>query len=305
MADDEEIVDLEKQEKSPEDGKPSSEAKAAKLPPVPGPKAAAPAAADGLADLEKQVEDERRERARLTEETRRLAAERDQAIAFAQEAERRGVSTYELYTDNQIQAVTDQMEGLARENEAAMAEGDFKTAAQLNLKIGHLGGDLAQLKRDKAVFLQQRGRQQQPQQQQRQPQQRQPQQQPQLPTDPLERAIYGRTEPTKQFLRKHPELIRGDGSLKRSAIDAHEMALDEGYSVDTPGYFERIEKIITPESGQDAREQTAPRRPPAAGYAAPVARTSRSLEPGQFSADGKHFRPTEKMRRLAEEQGAG
>ena len=39
-------------------------------------------------------------------------------------------------------------------------------------------------------------------------------------------------------------LVRGDGTLKRSGIDAHERALDEGYQIDTPGYFEYMEKSM-------------------------------------------------------------
>lgn len=272
---------------------------AAKLPPVPGP-SAAPSPQTGLADLQRQIQAERAERSRISEDNRRLAQERDQAVYFAQEAERRGVSTYELYNENQIKATQDQMESLAGQSEQAMQDGDFKRATTLNLKIGRLGGSLAVLERDQAVLVQQR---EQMQREARQPQQRQPQpQQPrqqQVPADPLERAIMNRTDPTKEFLRKHPDLVRGDGTLKASAVAAHERARDEGYQVDTPAYFDFIEKSLQaqiPGGGGNPPPRGAPT------MAAPVARGASPGGGGGYSGNGS-FTMSPKMRRLAAEQG--
>lgn len=268
----------------------------AKPPPVPGPSSGAPPS-QGLADLQRQMQAERAERVRITGVAQQIARERDQAVAFAQEAERKGVSTYELYNENQIKATQDKMESLAEQAEQAMQDGDFKRATTMNLQIGRLGGALAVLERDQAVLAQQREQQaQQP--RQVQPQVQQPQ--PAVPTDPLERAIMNRTEPTKEFLRKHPDLIRSDGTLKASAISAHERARDEGYQVDTPAYFEYIEKSLQAQvpggGGPPVRGA-----PASQGYAAPVARGA-SPGGGGYSGNGS-FTMTPKMRRLAAEQG--
>jgi len=270
--------------------------KTAKPPPVPGPgssQGAAPAPQAGLEELQRQIEAERAERTRVTQVAQQIARERDQAIQFAQEAERKGVSSYELYNENQIKATQDKMESLAGQAEQAMNDGDFKRASTINLQIGRLGGALAVLERDQAVLAQQR--EQQPQ-RQAAPQQAQPAAQPAQSADPLERAIASRTEPTKQFLRKHPELVRGDGTLKASAIAAHERARDDGYEVDTPAYFDYIEKSL------QAQVPTPGRAPAASqGYAAPVARSSAPTASG--SMNGGTFTMTPKMRRLAAEQG--
>lgn len=270
----------------------------AKPPPVPGPSSsqrAAPAPQVGLEELQRQIEAERAERVRVTATAQQIARERDQAIAFAQEAERKGVSSYELYNENQIKATQDKMELLAAHAEQAMNDGDFKRASTINLQIGRLGGALAVLERDQAVLAQQRD--QQSQQSQRAPQQAQPVQQQPVSSDPLERAIASRTEPTKAFLRKHPELVRGDGTLKASAIAAHERARDDGYEVDTPGYFDYIEKSLeaqVPAAGGGGRA-------PSQGYAAPVARNSAPT--ASSGMNGGTFTMTPKMRRLAAEQG--
>lgn len=298
------IVDLNKVETTPAEGA----EKSAKPPPVPGPgsNGAAPSKSStepqtGMADLQRQMQAERQQRERVAEENRRLQTERDQAIAFAQEAERRGMSTYELYNENQIKATADAMDALTSQQETAYSEGDFKRVADINKRLNRLGGQLAILERDQAALVQQRETMAQ---QARQPQpQRQPQQPRQpVPADPLERAIMNRSEPTKAFLRKHPDLIRGDGSLKRSAIDAHERALDANLVVDTPEYFDYIEKNLGPgmqpttQSTQHRQQQVAP----AQSYAAPVARGG-PPQPGQL-VDGQ-FRMTANQRRLAAEQG--
>jgi hypothetical protein len=293
MADDDpnESVVINLDEPEPEATTESKPAAAAKPPPVPGP-GATPAAPPqtGLADLQRQMQAERTAREQAQQESRRLAQERDQALLFAQEAERRGVSTYELYNENQIKATQDRMEALASQSEQAMQDGDFKRATTLNLQIGRLGGSLAVLERDQAVLIQQREQMQQP----RQPAQQQPQRpvQRQVPTDPFERAIMERSEPTKEFLRKHPDLVRSDGSLKHAVVSAHERAKDEGYQPDTPGYFEYIEKSLQAQV-------------PAAGRGAPTtaAPVTRSPSPVSNGAAGQPFVMTPKMRRLAAEQG--
>jgi hypothetical protein len=291
------IIDLNE---APEGEK--TAAAGAKPPPVPGPSSSpAPPPQAGLEELQKQINAERAERARITQVAQQIARERDNAVSFAQEAERRGVSTYELYNENQIKATQDKMEALAAQAEQAMQDGDFKRASTFNLQIGRLGGALAVLERDQAVLAQQR--EQQGQRQQPQPQPQQPrQQQPQAPADPFERALVGRSEATKQFLRKHPELVRGDGTLKRAVIDAHDRALDEGFQIDTPGYFEYVEKSLmaqVPRGDGGGPSVPATR---SQGYSAPVTRNGGPGNSGG-GASGGNFVMTPKMRRLANEQG--
>ena len=302
MADEEdELINLsELEDEQPAAPEKKLEAAAAKPPPVPGPNAkpATSVPQVGLQDLERQVAAERAERGRVTQQAQQLARERDQAIAFAREAEARGVSTFELYVDNQIANMTEMMDTLTAQQEAAYADSDFKTVAAINRKLADIGGDLASAKRDKATLAQQRETMKQ---QHAQPTTRQPAQQPQVPTDPLERAIMNRTEPTKAFLRKHPELIRGDGSLKRQAIDAHDSALDAGHAVDTPAYFSYIESLLGGNGA--ATNGGAPARGRAPSMAAPVARgAGPGAGSGVVNPDGT-FTITPKMRRLAEEQG--
>jgi hypothetical protein len=268
-------------------------APAAKPAPVPGPPPEV-APQVGLRDLEQQIAHERRARVQMEDTARRIAAERDQALQYAQEAEQRGGSNYEAYVESQIQGMSGEMDTLASQAEVAMNEGDFKSAAEINKRLGRIGGALAIAEREKLALQQQR---QQPQRRQQQPQQQAPQSQPQEPTDPVERAIASRSPATQAFLRKHPDLIRGDGTLKKVAIDAHERALDAGHAVDTEGYFRHVESSLGG-NGQAPSENGVAVRVP--GYSAPVAR---GPAPGGDGLAPGQFRLTPKMRRLAEEQG--
>ena len=95
----------EKEEKSEEKVESVKKAEPTAQTPVPSPPAQPPHTS--LAELQRQIQAERNARAQREQQwqahSRQLTQQRDQAIAFAQEAERRGVSTYELYADNQIQ----------------------------------------------------------------------------------------------------------------------------------------------------------------------------------------------------------
>jgi hypothetical protein len=302
MPDDDDAIPLSEllEEDEAETAKAPAQTKPA---PVPGPRAtpakAPPVQQPALADLEAQITAERAARYR---DNQRLQTERDNAIRFAQEAERRGVSTYELYTETQITGVQEQMDALGAQQEGALSDGDFKTVAEINKKLTKLGGQLAILERDKATLAEQRAVMTQQHQRPISPQGGGQPAAPQPPADPLERAIMNRTEPTKAFLRKHPDLIRGDGSLKRAAIDAHDNALDAGYQVDTPGYFQYIEGVLGGGKPAPADNGGQPRQR-APMMAAPV---ERGAAPGGggggAGADGT-FMVTPKMRRLAEEQG--
>jgi hypothetical protein len=253
-----------------------------------------------LEELQKQIESERAQRARAVEDNRRLALERDRAVAYSQESERRGVSTYEAYNQEQIKSTTEQIDALAGQHESAMTDGDFRTAAELNKKISRLSGQLALLERDAGALAQQREQLSRPQ----QPQQPQPQQQQPLPSDPIERAGVGRSERTRNFLRKHPDLVRQDGSLKRAAIDAHEQALDAGFAPESDGYFTHIEGLLgsngqaQPQGGEPMPQS----RQPAPLQAGPVSRAGGPGSAGGGGAPGT-FVMTPKMRRLAEEAG--
>jgi len=272
--------------------------------PAPAAPAAPATPAVGIEDLKRQLDAAENNRRMLAESARRMQLERDHANAVAAEAERRGISAQEVVNETRLNGVQEQLNSLAESQKNAYEAGEWGKVAEINLQLNKLGGELALLERDRA-WLQQHREQYVAQQQARAYQAQQAaQQQPQLPSDPFERALVGRTQRTQQFLREHKDLVRPDGSLKRAAIEAHERALDEGLAVDTDAYFSKVEELLASDAPRQRQSKNTaapspirPKGPPTS--AAPVSRVTSGI-PG-FS--GSEFTMTPRMRQLAEEQG--
>jgi hypothetical protein len=252
---------------------------------------------EGLEDLQRQLSEERDRSARAEAETRRLATERNQAIAYAQEAERRGISTQELMIEDQLKGMSSQLDTLVEQQTAAWNEGDFAKASQINRKLQELTVAHGFASEKKLWLTQQRERAAQ----QQQPRAAQPAE-GEPPADPWEAKIVGKYTPqTVAFLRKHKDLVRHDGTVKRIAVQAHEAALDEGLVPDSQSYFDYVEKVLAGDNGAMSAAEPPPAPAPRAGapsIAAPVSRGNVRVPGG-----GGKPTPTPTMRRLAAEQG--
>jgi hypothetical protein len=94
--------------------------------------------------------------------------------------------------------------------------------------------------------------------------------------DPIETFIESRSDPSKRWLREHREFLTDQRkSLKLTA--AHNDALAEGITADSPQYFEHVEKFLglreTPkavEANGEAKPAAAPVKRASAPPAAPV-----------------------------------
>ena len=95
------------------------------------------------------------------------------------------------------------------------------------------------------------------------------------PSDPVEAYVQGRTAPTANWLRAHPEFIK-DSRKQSKLTAAHFDAEGEGLVADTPAYFAHVEKFLGI-SGNGAAPTEAPQVKPRA--TAPVA-------PGSAVANG-------------------
>lgn len=89
------------------------------------------------------------------------------------------------------------------------------------------------------------------------------QQQPTRPADPVEAYVQGRTQPTANWIRQHPEFVT-DTTKNAKLTAAHFDAVGEGISVDSPEYFEHVEKFVglkKPVEQQRQRRPSAPTAP--------------------------------------------
>lgn len=228
---------------------------------------------------------------------RQLAAEREGRI----EAERRAqTSTVEAHNarvekeDTDLQLVIGAIDTLSRDNDLlkgsyqfAMQNGDFARAAEIQQEMSANAAKLLQLENGKKAM------------------QSRPKEGPRPlpPADPVEALASQLTPASAKWVRDHPDYAR-DPRLNRKMIRAHEDAVDDGLTPDTPQYFEAIERRLgikadDPSSAPDDVTSDAAKvtgRRDAAPAAAPVGR-------GGGTANKNVVRLTAAQREMASDMG--
>lgn len=94
--------------------------------------------------------------------------------------------------------------------------------------------------------------------------------------DPVDVFLAGRTDPTRNWLRDHPDYARalatGDDVRKQMKLNAaHSDAMAEGIKLDTPEYFEHVESFLGLKESEPAVQAKPTNVPKPAPRRAPVA----------------------------------
>ena len=210
-------------------------------------------AEDGIADLKRQLDEER---------ARRAEAER-RANEAAQAAHRAKLDK----DDSDIQLVSNAIDTLNRDTdflkaslEQAMRMGDHSRAVELQEEISDNKAKLLQLNNGLEAM---KSRPAAP--------------PPPAHSDPVEAFAAQLSPRSADWVRAHPEFVR-DAKLNRKMIAAHELAVADGHAPDTDGYFSAIEETLRvrqkPVVDEDASSSAAKvvSRRDAAPAAAPVSR---------------------------------
>ena len=191
---------------------------------------AAPAADDvAKADLKAQFET--LEKRAADEERRRIAAE-SQAAQHKREAEesrRRETSSHLDTITTAIGAAQQEVEAAKVAYKSAREVGDVNAEVEAADRLAIARADIRRLdeaKQDIEVRA-------------KAPPKREAAQE----TDPVAAFVRGRTEPTANWIRSHPEYVKSERGLRKlTAADA--VAQDEGHLPDTPEYFARVEQYL-------------------------------------------------------------
>ena len=220
------------------------------LPPVVPPE-------DGIADLKRQLDEER---------ARRADAERRAAEA----AQREHVARLDK-EDTDIQLVSNAIDTLDRETDIlkanyahAMQTGDFRRAAEIQEEMSDNSAKLLQLRNGLEAMK-------------AKPKAPPPQA---APANPVEAFASRLTPRSADWVRAHPEFVT-DPSKNRKMIAAHELAVADGLTPDTDAYFTAIEetlrikpqaKVVEEEATSSAAKVVSRRSGDVAPAAAPVSR---------------------------------
>ena len=210
---------------------------------------------EGVDELKRQLDAER---------ARRVEAERQ-----AHEASERERLARNDKDDSDIQLVANAIQTLNRDSEIlkanyamALKNGDFTRAAEINGEMNETAAQLQQLNNGLEAMK------------------AKPKAQPQPPrsSDPVETFAAQLTPRSADWVRAHPEFVK-DARLNRKMIAAHELAVADGYTPDTDGYFSAIEQTLKvgqqraqPEEDASASAAKVTQRRDAAPAAAPVSR---------------------------------
>jgi hypothetical protein len=210
---------------------------------------------DGIADLKRQLDEER---ARRAEAERRAAEAAQQAHAARLDKE-----------DTDIQLVSNAIDTLDRETDIlkanyahAMQTGDFRRAAEIQEEMSDNSAKLLQLRNGLEAMK---------------AKPKTPPPQP-VPANPVEAFASRLTPRSADWVRAHPEFVT-DPSKNRKMIAAHELAVADGLTPDTDAYFASIEetlrikpqaKVVEEEATSSAAKVVS--RRDAAPAAAPVSR---------------------------------
>ena len=225
--------------------------------PKPAPKAAAP---DPVVDLKAQLETMRADK--TAEATARQRAEADAASARADAAKAQSavVDANISTVDSAIAAAQAEADGHARDQEAALAAGNFKLAAELGRKAARAEARIERLEEGKADLAARKA----------EPPKPATTQSPQQTA--FEQAIAGSAPRAQAWLRAHPTYVT-DPELNAQAALAHQRAMKQGLAPDSDAYFEFCERDLGLKQAEAAPEQKPkPQQRAAAMPSAPVSR---------------------------------
>jgi hypothetical protein len=173
---------------------------------------------EGIAKLQKQLEDEKKAR----EEAQRQA----QLASAAELKARSEVQTTHLdLVKNAIERINEQKVTIKKKYAEAAAIGDWDAAAEAQSQMADVAAQLTQLEAGKKQM------------------EKAPKPAPLVISDPVEQFASGLSAQSAQWVRSHPDVVR-DPVKNRKMIRAHEDALDDGLAADSPEYFAYVERRL-------------------------------------------------------------
>ena len=176
---------------------------------------------DGIAELKARLEEEKKLRF--------------EAESRAQQAQQTATKAAAEVQDSNLQLITGAIDKLKRESDylksnfkEAMTSGDYDAAAQIQETMSLNAAKLLQLQNGKASL-----------------EERLANPQPAAPqtNDPVERVASTLSPRSAAWIRAHPQCIT-DQRMYQKMVGAHNIAMADGYIVDSDAYFDAIEQQL-------------------------------------------------------------
>lgn len=212
------------------------------------------AAADGVEELKKRLEEERRLRVEAEKRAREYAERETSARNEVQD------SNLTLVT-NAIETVKQNNSILKANYREAMSIGDFDKAAEIQEALSSNSAKLLQLEQGKQAL------------------ESMPKHQQQVPSDPVEALASQLSPRSADWIRRNPQCAT-DQRLFQKMLAAHNLAMADGIVPDSDEYFEFVESTINIRQAAPRKvEQVADEDPTAAAAKPTQRRTSPPAAP--------------------------
>lgn len=238
--------------------------------PDPKPAAKEPAADDEVSDVAKIKAELEAAKARAAE-AEALRIERDRLAAYAAQQQREAMAARGNAQLSQYDMITSALGNAEREREVlkaayreAFETGDGARAADVQAQLSDLAVRIRDLSEGKSKIEEMAEAQRR---QAAQPRQTAPQQAVRQPADPrqqFEAAISSFSEPSKQWIRAHPDAFMDQSKWKR-VVQLDAVAQYNGHKPDSPEYFAFIDREMGYAPASDSRQTSRQ-----TSYAAPV-----------------------------------
>jgi hypothetical protein len=212
------------------------------------------AAADGVEELKKRLEEERQLRVEAEKRAREYAERETSARNEVQD------SNLTLVT-NAIETVKQNNSILKANYKEAMSIGDFDKAAEIQEALSSNSAKLLQLEQGKQAL------------------ENMPKHQSQMPSDPVEALASQLSPRSADWIRRNPQCAT-DQRLFQKMLAAHNLAMADGIVPDSDEYFEFVESTINIKQAAPRKvEQVADEDPTAAAAKPTQRRTSPPAAP--------------------------
>ena len=215
---------------------------------------------DGIAELKARLEQEQKARAEAERRAHEYQHNAHRAQSEVQDSNL-------MLIKSAIDSVKQNNESLKTNYRDAMAAGDFDAAAQIQERMSINAAKMLQLQNGKDALEEKL----------KNPPAASPE-----PTDPVEKVASQLSPRSAAWIRAHPQCIT-DSRMYQKMVGAHNIAMADGYAVDSDAYFDAIETQLgfkkAAAAVEDHEEEvtlSAASAPVQKRTAAPVAPTTRT-----------------------------
>lgn len=254
----------------------------ASLAPDDGEKPLSTKPADGLAELQAQLQAKDESEAKLRTDAETARRERAQAIADAARLAEENANLHKTGIDSKLAEANRELDDLTAKQAAFMETGEYTEATKLNGQIAKLGARIDRIESEKDAPPRVEHRQ---------------------AMDPVEAFASTRTPASAEWIRANRNYIQPNGAPHPALVAADTLATHKGHAPDTPEYFAFLETQLGLKKPDAEPAPVIPAKPAPRSAPMTAAPVTRSAAPSTQPRNPGEVTLTRNERELADSMG--